>query len=96
MHIHNLLTCQNLGTSFMGGCGSGWLGLVILFFVSAVCRKWIGEEGQIEFSFIMSLIAGFLTYILIITFTGSMRFALIGGLIGCGVGGFGGPKFGVY
>jgi hypothetical protein len=85
MHIHNLLTCQNLGTSFMGGCGSGWLGLVILFFVSAVCRKWIGEEGQIEFS-----------YILIITFTGSMRFALIGGLIGCGAGGFGGPKIGVY
>ena len=58
-----------------------WLGIVLLFFVSAALRKWGGEELDIPFNFISSLAAGFIGYFIAITFLGSAKWSLLVGLI---------------
>lgn len=86
MQIYNMMTCQNLGTDLAGGCGMAWAGLVVLFFVAALCRKWLGEEMDVPFDFIVSVVAGFLIYIITVTFFGSFKWALLTGLIGLCLG----------
>jgi hypothetical protein len=88
MKIYNMMTCGNLGTEVLSTCSIAWLGLVILFFVAAFANKWLGKEMDIPFNFIVSLIVGFLVYVLIMTFTGSARWSIVAGLIGEAAGGF--------
>lgn len=95
MTIYNMMTCGGMGTDILGKCSMSWLGLVILFFVAAFANKWLGKEMDIPFNFIVSLVVGFTAYVVLITFTGSTKWALLAGLIGEAVGGFlGGMSFG--
>jgi hypothetical protein len=57
------------------------LGLVILFFVIAALRKWVFEQMDFPFSFIISVIMGVVSYIVGYGFTGSYKIALVIGLI---------------
>jgi len=71
-----------------------WLGLVVLFFLAALLRKWAGEEVGLDFSFIGSLVVGMLADIITVTFTGSFKWALAVGIIGVVIGGYGLGFFG--
>ena len=84
-HLCNLLTCGGFTKSIMGGCSLAWICPVIIFFLVAFARKYIGEEAGVPFSFIGALLGGFGAYILIITFTCSYKFALVGGIVGAAV-----------
>ena len=65
------------------------LGIVGLFFLIAIIRKWGGEEIDVEFSFLWSLVLGLGIYLLLITLFGSTKIAFIGGLVGSLIGGYG-------
>lgn len=86
---YNIMTCDGFSREFFGGCSSAWMGLVIVFFLTALARKWGGEEMDIPFSFLWALVLGMGLYVLAITFTGSMKFALLCGIIGMAAGGYG-------
>ena len=105
MALHNMMTCAGWeaaqkGWTAGGECWKSRIGLVLLFFLIAIIRKWGAEEWGIEFSFIGALVAGILSYILLITFTGSFKFSFLLGLVigvaaGYGIGYFfGGTEMG--
>jgi len=87
-HVCNIMTGAGFDKSFFGGFAMAWLGVVIIFFLAAFARKWIGEEGGIAFSLLMALVVGYLVYLLSITFTCSTKWALVIGIAGAAVGGF--------
>ena len=93
MRIYNLMNCRGFGTEFLGGCSMGWFGLVIVFFVAALLRKWGGEEFDIPFNFLSSIGLGFLSYVLLVTLTGSTRWSLLAGIIGVLIGAYVTPIF---
>jgi uncharacterized membrane protein len=96
--MYNPLTCsgwENAAAGWVAGgpCLMARLGVVLLFFIVALVRKWGGEEIGIPFSFIFGLIGSILPYLIVIIIFGSAKFALIVGLIGMVVGGYGGGMF---
>jgi hypothetical protein len=84
-HLCNLMTCGGFTTGLLQGCSFAWIGMVILFFLIAFARKYLGEEAGVPFSFVGALIGGFGAYIIVITFTCSYKLALIGGIAGAAV-----------
>ena len=93
MQFYNMLTCDGFDLGFMGGCGMAWMGAVILFFIVALTRKWLGEEMDIPFSFIFSITLGLLAYFIVVGLTGSFKWGELAGIIAAGIGGFGMPYF---
>ena len=100
LQAHNVLSCrgfetvEKVGLSF-GPCAQAKLGLVLLFFINAFVRKWIGEEMGVDYSFWGGLGGALGAYLVLITFTGSFLVSLIAGLIGLTAFGFlGGRIFG--
>lgn len=98
--FYNLFSCkgfetsESVGLSF-GLCAQAKLCMVVLFFITAVVRKWGGEELDIDFSFIGGLIGGMLSYFIIISICGMIKVAFIIGLVGMLLGGYcGGMLFG--
>lgn len=94
MTLYNLMTCagwEATRTGWMAGgtCAKSRIGLVLLFFILAIARKWGAEEWGIEFSFIGALVAGLLSYILLVTFLGSFKIALLLGIVIGLAGGYG-------
>jgi len=81
-HLCNIMTCSGMGTSLMGGCGFAWLTFVFLFFIIIFAKKYLGEEAGVPFSFPGALIGGFGADVLIITFTCSYKWGLVGGIAG--------------
>lgn len=88
--FYNVMTCRgpNWDMGFFGDCTIAWFGLVILFFIIAMARKWIGEEAGLEFNFIFSLVFGFVAYLIVVALTGSAKWSLAAGILGMIVGGF--------
>lgn len=86
--LHNMMSCDGFTTDIGGGCTMAWVGMVILFFIIALVRKWIGEEMGIGFNFWAGIVGGYGAYIIIISIFGSMTWALIAGVIGMAIGGF--------
>ena len=96
--VHNLLSCGGwvtkatnlgpVGLDIGGPCSMAKLGLVLLFFIVALTRKWGGEEIGIEFNFWWAIGLSTVLYFLVVTFTGSMKLAMILGLVGMLVGGY--------
>ena len=98
--LYNMLSCKgfetadSLGLSF-GPCAQAKIGMVLLFFITAITRKWGGEEIGLDFSFPGGLIGGLLSYFMIISILGSFKIALVVGLVGMALGGYlGGSIFG--
>jgi hypothetical protein len=96
---YNLLSCsgwEETGVaSFLGStsCIKARIGVVILFFLIAIIRKWGGEEVGMEFSFALALIGGLLPYFLIVIIFGSFKIALVAGILGALVLGYGAGYF---
>lgn len=91
--VYNLMTCGGFESTFMGGCSMGWLGMVVIFFLLVLLRKWGGEEIGIDYNLAWSMILGFGVYIIIITLFGNFKLALVGGIVGGLVGGYGAGQF---
>ena len=69
------------------------LGLVILFFIIAIIRKWGGEEVGMSFNFLFALILSIIPYLFVIFLTGSFKIAMGVGIVGGLAGGYGGGMF---
>jgi len=100
LKLYNILSCkgfevsESIGLSF-GACAQAKLGMVILFFITAIVRKWGGEEIGVDFSFIGGLIGGLGSYFIAISILGNFKIALIIGLACMALGGYlGGSIFG--
>ena len=94
---YNLLSCTgpnwtSKAGSYIGGseCIKAKLGIVLLFFIVAILRKWGGEEMGLDFNFLFALILGLGPYLMIVILFGSFKIALVAGLIGSIAGGYGG------
>jgi len=93
---YNLVTCtgpnwtSSVG-SYIGGseCIKAKLGIVLLFFIVAIVRKWGGEEMGMDFNFLFALIFSLIPYFMIVTLFGSFKLALVIGLVGALFGGYG-------
>lgn len=85
---------ENAG-GFLGAFSMAWLGMVILFFLIALTKKWIGEEMGIPFSALYAYTTGFLAYIIVVSITCGFKWALLVGIIGFILGGFGTGAFGL-
>ena len=91
---YNIISCAGFasqGTGFLASlsCIKARLGLVFLFFIIALIRKWGGEEAGIGFSFLFSLLFGISSYLIIVTIFGSFKIAMLVGLALAVVGGYG-------
>ena len=98
MALYSLLSCSGFDTAASGwvaggACLKGRVGLVILFFLIAIIRRWGAEEIGIDFSFLFALIGGLGGYLVLITFFGSFKVALGVGLVAALVLGYGGGTF---
>jgi len=97
---YNILTCggweAKVGSYIGGGsCIKARLGLVLLFFIICLIRKWGGEEMGLSFSLLFGCIGGLVPYFLIVTLIGSFKIAMVVGLLGGLAGGYlGGMMFG--
>lgn len=92
--MYNIISCSGWtsnAVSFVGssGCIKSRIGLVILFFLIAIVRKWGGEEIGISYNFVMGLIGGILPYIIIVILFGSFKIALVVGILGALLLGYG-------
>lgn len=97
MPLYNIISCSGWegGAGWVGasGCIMSRIGLVILFFLIAIIRRWGGEEVGLDFNFILSLIIGLGLYLVIVTIFGSFKMAFLLGLIGALAGGYLGGMF---
>ena len=87
-HLCNIMTGSGFDKSMFGGLSMAWLGTVVIFFLIAFARKWIGEEMGMSFNMIAACVTGYLGYLLLITFTCSFKWSLVIGILCAGVGGF--------
>lgn len=84
-HLCNIMTCAGFTKSIFGGCSMAWIAPVIIFFLIAFARKYLGEDAGVPFSFLGACIGGFGGYLLIITFTCSYKLGLVGGIAGAAI-----------
>ena len=96
---YNLLSCSGFGTGsgYIGsmGCIQGRVGLVLLFFLVAIIRKWGGEEIGADYNFWLGLLFSIIPYFITVTIFGNFKIALVIGLVGALAGGYlGGMLFG--
>jgi len=96
---YNILSCKgfieeigSVGLNF-GPCFSAKIGFVILFFLIAVIRKWGAEEWGIDYNFWLSLIAGLLSYFIVVTIIGNFKISFAIGLAVAVVVGYGAGYF---
>jgi len=87
-HLCNPMTCGNLSTNIMSDCSMVWISFVILFFIAAFARKYLGEEAGVPFNFIGALVGGIGADVIVVVFTCSYKFGLaagVGGMILLGI-----------
>ena len=94
MSTCNIMTGSGFDLGIMGGFSMAWLAMVLLFFIIVFSRK-IMMEGGIPFNDIGAWAGGYLAYILLITFTCSTKWSLLGGIVAFVLGAlFAGALFG--
>lgn len=87
MALYNLLSCSGFEGSdsmiqFGTPCMMGRLGIVILFFIIAIIRRWGGEEVGLSFNMLLACLGGIPAYFIAVLLLGSVK---IGFVIGLGV-----------
>ena len=85
--MYNIMSCGGFDTSFMGACSVAWLGFPILFFVVVFANRFFGEMG---WNNPLAFAGAYLPWFLVVTFFGTPDFALLAGVVGALIGGFGG------
>ena len=93
LKLYNILSCkgfevsESIGLSF-GPCAQAKLGMVLLFFINALIRKWGGEEMGLDYSFFGGLIGGLGAYFIAISMIGNFKIAFGIGLVCMLIGGY--------
>ena len=82
--VYNLMSCGNF-TGF--SCSIAWFIVAILVFLTLIIRRQSENFGY-GFNVIGGFAGWIIPFLLLITFTGSEKWSLAGGLIGLAVGGF--------
>jgi hypothetical protein len=91
--VYNMLSCEGWGeegTAVLGACSLAWFSFAIILMVGLVLRRQC-EDGVLAgtgFSFVGALIGGLGANFLLTTLFGSVRWSLIGGVVGLAIGGF--------
>lgn len=96
--VYNPVTCKGweeatTGWFANGGCLSGRLGFVLLFFIVAMMRKWVFEMFQIPYNLLAGIVGAELSYLIVIILFGNFKWAFAIGLIMAIVGGVLGAMF---
>ena len=96
--VYSLVSCSGFETVVGGwvaggACLKARIGLVILFFLIAIIRRWGAEEIGLDFSFLLALVGGLGSYLILITFFGSLKLAAGLGILLALVFGYGGGMF---
>jgi hypothetical protein len=89
--VYNPLTCSgwdaSAGWFASGGCLSARLGIVVLFFIIALMRKWVFGSLGIPYNFVLGTIVSMLAYLITIIIFGSFKWALLIGIVAAIAGG---------
>lgn len=98
--LYNVLSCKGFETSesigmTFGPCAQAKIILVVLFFISALVRKWVGESMGFEYSFLWGTLGSLISCFVVLTLTGNIMIGFIVGMVGMIIFGFlGGQIFG--
>jgi len=88
--MNNLMSCQGFSNpGFMGDCSLAWLAIAVLVFLVLIEKKQIDENLGTGYNIFAGFGGALLPAIIIITFFGSAKWALLGGLIGSLLAGVG-------
>lgn len=93
MNTWNIMTCQGKGwtlSQILGDCSLSWFSIAIVIFAALILRRQC-EDGFLsgmQYNVFGALAGGIIADVLIVTFTGSPRWGLLGGIVGLAVGGF--------
>lgn len=96
--VYNLISCAgwetvtSIGLSF-GTCMLAKLMVIVLFFVLALIRKWGVEMSGLSYSFVISIVAGMVGYLIVVTFLGNPGISFAIGLVAGLAGGYFGGMF---
>jgi len=85
---YNLMSCEGFDTGILGGCSMGWFSIAITFFLALVLRRQAEDLLGMQFNLAGALAVGLGLNVVITTLTGSVRWSLLGGILGVVVGGF--------
>lgn len=95
MQIFNIMTCSSpphtWGTGIMSGCSQAWLAIAFVFILVLILRRQ-SDDGILagtSYNVIGAGVVGVGAAILLITFFGAAKWAILGGLGGIALGGFG-------
>ena len=83
----NVMTGGGFGREIMGEFSLAWLSFAVIFFAWAFAKRWLGD--LMPFDAIGSLVGGMGAYLVVVTVTCSVQWALLIGIIGLCLGGFG-------
>jgi len=86
------MTCNNFSAGVLGGCSLAWLAFGLLLFVVLISNRQMDNLG-LEYNMAFGFVGMILPYLIIITFSGSIKYSLLFGLIGSAVGGILGAMF---
>lgn len=97
--MYNLISCagfcEETGWVACSPCLKAKLGIVLLFFIICLVRKWGSEEVGLDFNFLFGLVGGLVPYFIVVIIFGSFKMAMVIGLVGALVFGYlGGILFG--
>lgn len=84
------MTGDGWSYAILGGWSMAWFGLVIIVFLAMIARRQC-EDGILAgtgFNIIGAFVGGVGAYVVLISITGSARWALISGLLGIAIGGW--------
>lgn len=89
MPFCNFFSCSGWEVQMIGGpCMLARIGIVILFFIVALTKKWIAEPFGLEFNNLGGWIGTYLFYIIVLGITCSAKLGMLGGIVGLVLGGF--------
>ena len=85
--IRNFMTGSGFDKAIFGEWSIFWLGLVVLFFMCILGKRWVGEEAGVGWNVTLAFVGAFLPYLILITVGIAVKWCLLAGIIGCLVGG---------
>jgi len=74
--------------AILGDFSMAWLGLVMLFFIVVLGKKWLGEEFDLPYNTIGGFVGAFVPYLIVITTSCIPKWSLLAGILGWIVGAF--------
>ncbi len=90
--IYNIMTCENFSTGVFGECSLAWLAFGLLLFIVLISNRQMDNLG-LEYNLAFGFLGMVIPYLIIITFSGSIKYGLLSGLAGLVVGGVIGAMF---